>query len=263
MTVIVVPAVPAVAVAGKTAEIVGAGGVAGEIVNAIALESTPEFETWICTEPEEAMSEAGTVAVSCVELTKVFCKVDGRAGGGFTIQLTMEPGTKLVPVTVSTTSEAPHDGVELFEVVDEDKEVIVGPVIVNGIEQFDVQADDPCVSKVTSAVPVVRKSAGGTVAVNCVALLKTVGNEVTTLLGLVHCTTEQGRIPAPVTVKVMAELPAPAVVCDRVLRPGVARGVLEVVSVTAEVGDVPMEFVTVTLAVPGNAAAVAGIAAVT
>jgi hypothetical protein len=79
------------------------------------------------------MSPAGTMAVSCVELKNVVAKVDGRAGGGFTTQLTMEPGTKLVPVTVSITSEAPHDGVVLLEAVEDDKEVIVGPVIVNVI----------------------------------------------------------------------------------------------------------------------------------
>lgn len=45
VTVMVVPAAPAVAVAGKTAEMVGAGGVAGEMVNAVEFESTPEFET--------------------------------------------------------------------------------------------------------------------------------------------------------------------------------------------------------------------------
>jgi hypothetical protein len=98
--------------------------------------------------------------------------------------------------------------------------------------------------------------------VSWVALLKTVGNEVTTLVGLVHCTTEQGRIPEPVTVNVTAALPAPAVVCDSDVRIGVVRAVFAVVSVTGEDGEVPMEFVTVTPAVPGNSAAVAGIAAV-
>jgi hypothetical protein len=66
----------------------------------------------------------------------------------------------------------------------------------------------------------------------------------------------------PVTVKVKAELPAPAVVCESEFSTGVARAAPEVVSVTGEEGDVPTEFVTVTFAVPGNAAAVAGIAAV-
>jgi hypothetical protein len=45
VTVIVVPAAPAVAVAGRTAKIVGSGGVAAEIVNAVEFESTPEFVT--------------------------------------------------------------------------------------------------------------------------------------------------------------------------------------------------------------------------
>ena len=109
------------------------------------------------------------MAVSCVELTNTLPRVDGRAGGGFTIQFTTEPGTKLVPVTVSTTSEAPHDGVVLLEVVDEERDVIVGPAIVNAIAPEGLAA--PCVRILTCADPVVRKSAGGTVAVSCVPLL--------------------------------------------------------------------------------------------
>jgi hypothetical protein len=89
-----------------------------------------------------------------------------------------------------------------------------------------------------------------------------VGSEVTTLPGLVHWTTEHGRILVPVTVNVNAELPAPAVVCDRELSVGGARAELGEVSVTGEEVDVPIEFVTVTPTGPGNAAAVAGIAAV-
>jgi hypothetical protein len=149
---------------------VGAGGVAGEIVKVAALESTPEFDTTICTEPEEAMLEAGTMAVNCVGLTKVVASVDGSAGGGFTTQLTIELFTKFVPVTVRTTLEGLHDGVVLPDVVDEDREVIVGPVIVNEIAP-DVPPPGPRVSTLTWAVPVARKSAGGTVAVSCVALL--------------------------------------------------------------------------------------------
>lgn len=45
VTVIVVAAAPAVAVAGITADIVGVGGAAGDMVNAMELESTPKFET--------------------------------------------------------------------------------------------------------------------------------------------------------------------------------------------------------------------------
>src|SRR5665213_375623 len=117
------------------------------------------------------MSPAGTIAVSCVELTNVVPKVDGREGGGFTIQLTIEPGTKFVPVTVSTTSDALQEGVEPLEVVDEDREVIVGPVIVNVRGPEVPVPDAPCVRILTCADPVVRKSAGGMEAVSCVALL--------------------------------------------------------------------------------------------
>jgi len=93
-----------------------------------------------------------------------------------------------------------------------------------------------------------------------------VGNVVTTLLGLVHCTMEHGRklgrALESVRVKVNAGLPAPAEVCDSELSAGSVRGVPGVVSVTGKEDDVPIEFVTVTEAGPGNAAAVAGIVAV-
>jgi hypothetical protein len=92
--------------------------------------------------------------------------------------------------------------------------------------------------------------------------LKTVGSEVSTLPGLVHCTTEQGRILEPITVKVNAGLPAPTEVWESELSTGVARAELGVVRVTGKEEDVPTELATEMLAVPGNAAAVAGIAAV-
>jgi hypothetical protein len=133
VTVSVAPEAPAVAVAGKTAAMDGAGGVEAEIVKGTELERALELDTSIWTAPEVAMSEAGTMAVSCVALTKVVANVDGRAGGGFTAHLTTEPLTKFVPVTVSVTFEGPHDGVVFDEVVDDDTEVTVGGEIVNGI----------------------------------------------------------------------------------------------------------------------------------
>jgi len=56
VTVNVAPEAPAVAVAGKTAAIVGAGGVDGEIVKGTELERIPALETSIWTVPEEARS---------------------------------------------------------------------------------------------------------------------------------------------------------------------------------------------------------------
>jgi len=100
------------------------------------------------------------MAVSCVELTKVVASADGSAGGGLTTQLTREPFTKFVPVTVKTTFDALHDGVEF-----EDREEIVGPLIVNDIA-LEVPPPGPSVNTLTLAVPMARKSAGGTVAVS-------------------------------------------------------------------------------------------------
>jgi hypothetical protein len=127
------PVEPAVAIDGDTVVIVGAGGDEGEIVKGIVFERTPELDTSICTVPVEAISEAGIVALSCVELTNVVASAAGGAGGGLLTQLTTEPGTKFVPVTVRVTPEGLHDGVEFDEVVEDDIEVTVGGTIVNWI----------------------------------------------------------------------------------------------------------------------------------
>jgi len=85
---------------------------------------------------------------------------------------------------------------------------------------------------------------------------------VVTLLGLTHCTTEQGSIFVPVTVNERKELPAAAEVCESEASAGVARALVGVDSVNGNEADAPIEFVTVTEAGPGNAASVAGIVAV-
>jgi len=85
---------------------------------------------------------------------------------------------------------------------------------------------------------------------------------VVTLLGLTHCTTEQGRIFVPVTVNEREGLPAAAVACESEASVGVARALVGVESVNGIEEDVPIEFVTVTEAAPGNAVSVAGMDAV-
>ena len=72
--------------------------------------------------------------------------------------------------------------------------------------------------------------------------------------GLTHSTTEQGRKFVPVTVNVSAGLPAGAEVCDSEPTAGVASPVAGVERVKGTAPDVPIEFVTDTAAVPGNAA---------
>ncbi len=83
-----------------------------------------------------------------------------------------------------------------------------------------------------------------------------------TLLAFTHWTTEHGRMFVPVTVNASAGLPAAAEVCDSELITGGASAVAGVESVKGEEDDVPIEFDTVTPAVPGNAAWAAGMEAV-
>ena len=83
-----------------------------------------------------------------------------------------------------------------------------------------------------------------------------------TLLVFTHCTTVQGRIFVPVTVSVIAGPPAEVDDCDNELIVGDASAVDGVERVKGEDADLPAEFVTVTRAVPGNAAWAGGIEAV-
>ena len=107
-----------------------------------------------------------------------------------------------------------------------------------------------------------RKSAAGIVALICVPLTYVVVSSDVTLPTLTHCTTEQGRRLVPVTVTVSAGLPAAAVDCDSELIEGVASAVDGVEMVKGKEPDDPIEFVTVTDAVPGNAAWTAEMGAV-
>lgn len=83
-----------------------------------------------------------------------------------------------------------------------------------------------------------------------------------TLPAFTHWTTEHGRMFVPVTVNASAVLPAAVEVCDSELIVGGARGAAGVERVKGEKAEVPIEFDTATLAVPGNAACAAGMEAV-
>ena len=140
VTVNVTAEVPAVAAAGEMVAIAGAGSVAAEIVKGKAFDRTPELDTPTLTVVAEAISEAGTIAVSCVGLTNVVARTAGTAGGGLAIQFTTERFTKFVPETVSVTPEELHDGVVLDEVVEDDNADTTGGMIVNAM---DVEAVPP------------------------------------------------------------------------------------------------------------------------
>ena len=87
------------------------------------------------------------------------------------------------------------------------------------------------------------------------------GSVVVTLLLFTHCTTLQGRT-LPCTVRVNAGLPAAAALGAIELSVGVGRAVGGVERVKDNELDAPIEFFTVTPTVPGNAATVAGMEAV-
>jgi len=74
--------------------------------------------------------------------------------------------------------------------------------------------------------------------------------------------TLQGRMLLPCTVSVNVGLPAAAEFGAIELRVGVGGAAAGVERVKGEVADVPIEFDTVTTAVPGNAASVAEMEAV-
>jgi hypothetical protein len=180
-------AAPAVALVCETEIFVGAGGDAGEIVKGSVFESTPELDTSIFTVPGEAINEAGMVAVSCVALTNVVARADGSAGGGFVAHSTTEPFTKFAPFTVTVTPGGLHAGVVFDEFVEDDKEAIVGALIVKGNCE---EAGVPGLISSRRVVPGFARSAGGTVATSSIGfpegVCAAVGSVVVTLLPSTH-----------------------------------------------------------------------------
>jgi hypothetical protein len=85
---------------------------------------------------------------------------------------------------------------------------------------------------------------------------------VVTLLGLIHWTTLQGRMLLPCKVSVNGGLPAAAKFGAIEVREGAGGAVAGVERVKGNELDAPTEFDTVTRAVPGNEAFVAGMEAV-
>jgi hypothetical protein len=135
---------------------------------------------------------------------------------GIVTHSTTEPFTKFVPVTVSVTPEGLQAGVVFDELVDADKPETVGGEIMNNWEagQFATRigAEGVTLNAVThagwAAVPVITKSAAGTVAVNSVGFpgevplaaaagTYVVASLVVTLFAPVHWMTVQGRMLPP------------------------------------------------------------------
>jgi hypothetical protein len=164
--------------------------------------------------------------------------------------LTTSPFTKFVPFTVKVRLESPQEGTELVDVVDADSEVMVGATIGNAVAA-DAPPPPPVVglNTVTCADPTLRMSEAGTAAVSsCVVLRNVVGR-----LPPFHCTTEHGRKFPPVTLSVMAAVPAVAL-------PGKIAAIVGTGSAAGAVTEKLNEFeiaeplLTVTGDVPWNAA---------
>jgi hypothetical protein len=180
---------PAVALVCEMEIFDGAGGEDAEIVKGIATERIPELDTSILTVPGEAISAAGIVATSCVELTKVVASADVTAGV-CVVQSTTEPFTKFVPVTVSVTPGGLHAGTVFAEVVEDDREEIEGdPIVKLNLEE----AGDPGLIRSMFVLPGFARSAAGTVATTSAGVLVAatagtyvVGSVVVTLLLLTH-----------------------------------------------------------------------------
>jgi hypothetical protein len=181
---------PAVALVCEMEIFDGAGGEDAEIVKASAAERIPELDTSILTVSGEAISAAGIVATSCVELTKVVASADVTAGV-CVVQSTTDPFTKFVPVTVSVTPGGLHAGVVFGEAVADDvKEEIEGdPIVKLNLEE----AGDPGLIRSMFVLPGFARSAAGTVATTSAGVLVAatagtyvVGSVVVTLLLFTH-----------------------------------------------------------------------------
>jgi hypothetical protein len=135
------------------------------IVNVCALDVPPPglgFTTVMDAVPAVATRDAGTMAVSCVEETKV-------VASAVPFQFTVEVETNLVPFTVKVKSALPAViQVGLIEVV-----VGTGLLIVN-VTELDVPPPGGGLTTVMDAVPAVATFAAGTVAVSLVEELNVV-----------------------------------------------------------------------------------------
>jgi hypothetical protein len=129
-------------------------------VNVRALEVPPPgagLNTVTWTVPAAAISEAEIAAVSCVEDINVVVRFDP-------FQRTIEPATKLVPLTVSVNPAPPEVadvGLKL--------EVVGAGLLIVSVRALEVPPPGEAVNTVTEAVPAVAISDAGIAAVNRVA----------------------------------------------------------------------------------------------
>lgn len=155
---------PATALFGMSEVMTGTGSEPGAVIMKDEdAEVVVELETVTAAVPENAVSAAEIIAVSCcVALTNV-------VGRGDPFQFTTRPSTKFVPFTVKVMPVTLQDGVVFEEVVDAESEVMIGGTIENGT--LDVPPPGAGVDTLTWAVPTDTIFPAGIMAISCVALL--------------------------------------------------------------------------------------------
>ncbi len=242
VTVRVKAAPPAVAVAGASELITGAGLL---IVKVSPGDSPPPgagLKTVMLAVPAAAMSVAGIAAVSWVSETKVV-----RRSAPF--QRTTAPLAKPDPFTVRVKAAPPAVAVA------GESEVIAGAgLLMVKVSPGDSPPPGAGLKTVTLAVPAVAMSVTGIAAVSWVSETKVVGR-----LAPFQRTTAPLAKPEPFTVRVKAAPPAVAVAGASEVIAGAG---LLMVKVAAPDTASGLGFTTVMLAVPAAAMSVAGIAAV-
>src|SRR6266478_861477 len=199
------PLPPAVALAGAIDVIVGTGLL---IVNGVGPELPPPgagLNTATGLGPADAMSLAGTVAVSCVLLTNVVV-----SGIPWIPNWTTDVVTKFVPLTVRV-----NDGPPAVALVGE-IEVIDGKgLLIANVAAADAPPPGAGFVTVTLTVPPVAISAAGIAAVTCVALTNAV-----VFAAPLKFTTAPLTKPVPLRVSVNAAPPAVALVGESVVMTG-------------------------------------------
>lgn len=193
--------------------------------------------------PTLAMSVAGIAAVNCVALTKVVVR-------GLPFHCTVEPLTKLLPLTVKVKAAPPAVAPFGFKLVIEGRGLLMANVAAS-----EVPPPGAGVVTVTLAVLAVAMSVAGIKAVNCVALMKNVVRALP-----FHCTVESLMNPLPVTTNVKAVPPAVAEAGFKLVMAGA--GLLMVKVSPFDVPPPGDGLATVTVAVPAAAKSPAGMVAV-
>src|SRR5439155_320716 len=154
--------VPAVAPVGVSPVSPGAGLLTVKVCAAEVPPPGVGVTTVTCGVPAAATSAAAMAAVSCVALTKVVVRAAPS-------QRTVEPLTKLVPVTVSVRAALPAD-----VLVGDSVESVGEGLLTLNVCAAEVPPPGAGVTTVTDAVAAVARSEAGMAAVSCVALTKVV-----------------------------------------------------------------------------------------